>query len=325
MSKFQEHTNKQKFKEIMSKIEFNDNTNVQNKWNHIVKESKVAGKQILGTNNRMIKHSDEKLKELSEEKHKLKIDKDINKDENKLERLRNIKKEIRKRIKEIEEATLTKKLEKLESTKNDSNRYFITMRDIQNMKKKEKIYVKDDDNKMAGSDERNAELITDFFKNMFSPPNKKFTVKKYLPTEMKIPFTGEEISKATNGIKNGKAAGSDDLNPEYIKYAPPEIHTAMAEIYNKMAETGEHPEEINLGILPPLHKPGKAKGERKNLRPIMLLSILRKTLTIAIINRIWDRISKIIPKEQSAYQPGRSTTEQVLAIKLIIEKSINAK
>ena len=57
MNKFQDNTKKQKFKDIMSKIKFDDNINIQNKWNHIVKESKAAGKQILGMNNRMIKHS----------------------------------------------------------------------------------------------------------------------------------------------------------------------------------------------------------------------------------------------------------------------------
>ena len=57
MSKFQDHTKKQKFKEMMSKIKFYDNINVQNKWNHIVKESKKAGKQILGMNNRVMKNS----------------------------------------------------------------------------------------------------------------------------------------------------------------------------------------------------------------------------------------------------------------------------
>ena len=56
----------------------------------------------------------------------------------------------------------------------------------------------------------------------------------------------------------------------------------------------------------------------------MLLSILRKTLTITLISRIWHKISKELPKEQAAYQPGRSTTEHVLAIKIMCEKVINS-
>lgn len=126
---------------------------------------------------------------------------------------------------------------------------------------------------MAGSEKKNVEIISDYYKKMLSPSDRNFNIKRYPPTKMTLPFTGEEISKITKGIKNGKAAGSDNLQPELIKYAPIEIHNAMAEIYNEMAETGNYPEEINLGILAPIQKAGKAKGHKENLRPLMLLSI----------------------------------------------------
>ena len=45
---------------------------------------------------------------------------------------------------------------------------------------------------------------------------------------------------------------------------------------------------LKLGLLNPLQKPNKAKGPAENLRPIILLSVLRKTLAITMINRIWN-------------------------------------
>ena len=56
----------------------------------------------------------------------------------------------------------------------------------------------------------------------------------------------------------------------------------------------------------------------------MLLSVLHKILTICIIGRIWNRLKTRIPSEQAAYQGGRTTTEQVLSIKLLAEKAINS-
>ena len=56
----------------------------------------------------------------------------------------------------------------------------------------------------------------------------------------------------------------------------------------------------------------------------MLLSALRKILTICIIGRIWDRLKERIPHAQAAYQGGRSGAEQVLAVKLLLEKAINS-
>ena len=109
---------------------------------------------------------------------------------------------------------------------------------------------------------------------------------------------------------------------EHIKYSPPTIHEHIADILNKTAETGIYPDELNTGILSPLPKPNKTKGPRENLRPIMLLSIIRKILTICLIRRTWERIQTKIGKDQAAYQAGRSTTEQVFAIKILAEKAI---
>ncbi len=96
----------------------------------------------------------------------------------------------------------------------------------------------------------------------------------------------------------------------------------MADILNRTFETGEPLEELQLGILTPLQKPGKKKGPPENIRPIILLSVIRKILTICMIKRIWERVSANIPTDQAAYQPGRGTTEHVFAVKLITEKAI---
>ena len=50
--------------------------------------------------------------------------------------------------------------------------------------------------------------------------------------------------------------------------------------------------------------------------------MLRKILTICLLRRIWKRLEEKIPINQAAYQPGRSTTEQVFSIKIICEKAI---
>ena len=43
-----------------------------------------------------------------------------------------------------------------------------------------------------------------------------------------------------------------------------------------------------------------------------------------MIKRTWNRLKERIPVEQSAYQAVRSTTEQILPIKLLAEKAINS-
>ena len=141
---------------------------------------------------------------------------------------------------------------------------------------------------------------------------------------MKTPFTGDEVEKASKKMSNNKSCGMDNIKAELIKESPGSLHQLIADIYNDTAKTGHFPEQIVVGVLTPLQKPGKAKGPPENLRPIILLSVLRKILTICLLQRIWDRIKARIPLNQAAYQGGRSTTEHVYAIKTICEKAITS-
>jgi len=91
-----------------------------------------------------------------------------------------------------------------------------------------------------------------------------------------------------------------------------------------MAETNDIPKEITYGILKPLQKPGKAKGPPSNLRPIILLSSLRKILAACIIHEKNERKDRL-RNTTFASSLQRSTTEHVFACKLTIERTISAR
>ena len=94
-------------------------------------------------------------------------------------------------------------------------------------------------------------------------------------------------------------------------------------ILNTSTENEEFASMLREGILTPLQKPpNKKKKPVENLRPVILLSVLRKILATSMIERIWDKFKMIIPIEQAAYQKGRSTTEQVFSMKILAEKAI---
>ena len=130
----------------------------------------------------------------------------------------------------------------------------------------------------------------------------------------------EEIETAAKRLKNNKSPGVDNINAELLKYGPNELHGEMANIFNRIAATGEIPTEIQQGILIPIPKPGKPAGPPGNLRPIILLSTIRKILSICMITRIHDKLNSVIPNSQAAYRPGRSTTEHVFACVKALQK-----
>ena len=100
----------------------------------------------------------------------------------------------------------------------------------------------------------------------------------------------------------------------------------IAKIFNFSTDSEEYANIIREGILTPLQKPpNKKKRAVENLRPIILLSVLRKVLATCMIDRTWNKFKNVIPIEQAAYQKGRSTTEQVFTMKTLAEKAITSE
>ena len=297
----------------------------QERWNQICKITKEKAKEALGTKKKTRGIKDKELEEMATEKSKLQKDIESCTDKNvrkiKMQQKKMLKQKMSKRINEVKKIQLENELTQIESLKNDSTRYFAAMKEL-NRKRNQTIIVKDKNGKTAVTENEQIEIVTEYFKQMLAPDGSKNNYVTYTPKEMTNPFTGNEIAKAAAKLKNGKSAGPDSIELELIKHAPQSTYTQIAQIYNYIAKKGEDVIELKLGLLRPLPKPGKTKGPVENLRPIILLSVLRNVMTICLIERTWDRLKHHIPPDQSAYQPGRGTTEQVFTIKLLAEKAI---
>ena len=298
---------------------------VQEKWNQICNVVRETGKQVLGCKKNSKKANDEQLEILSGEKYKPRMD--INSTTNmptrmqKQKELKDVKKAAKKWLKDVETQRINNNMIKIEEIKNDSSRYFATLKEVQSERKQENLVVEDKTRRSLQLKKNKLKLCQSISRKCWLPREKKVTYLNFHHTKW-LPFTADEIAKAAKKLKNGKSPCPDNVELELIKYAPIELHKEIATIFNKVAETGEPVTELVLGLLRTLQKPGKAKGPPENLRPIILLSVLRKILTICLIDRTWDHLKQHIPSDQAAYQPGWGTTEQVFAIKILAEKAI---
>ena len=200
---------------------------------------------------------------------------------------------------------------------------FKAVKIIANNEKRKPLLIQGTEGLTAEPQEQ-AELIAKHFENTFRDEDLE-EIRKIPPKEITPPFTADEVTKAIKSLKNNKSPGGDNIRAEQLKYGGDETPQEIAKILNEMARTGEHPKEIKEGILTPLQKPGKARGPLTNLRPIILLSMLRKILAICLIRRIGGKIDENIPIEQAAYRAGRGTTEHTFAYKILAEKAITSK
>jgi hypothetical protein len=62
-----------------------------------------------------------------------------------------------------------------------------------------------------------------------------------------------------------------------------------------------------------------------SLRPIVLLTTLRKTLSLITLNRIRPAVEGFLPKSQSGFRQNRSTSDAVWAHKWLIARIMKAR
>lgn len=228
---------------------------------------------------------------------------------------------LHNKVKKSEERKTLKQVEEIEKAKNDT-KMFKAIKLVNRNKPKQPLLIQGEGG-LKANEEQQTTIIAEYFKTQFHKNAEPLPEIK--PSKMREPFTSEEIKEAIKSLKNNRSAGVDDIKAELLKYGPDEINNEIATILNETARTGQKVQELTKGILKPLQKPNKEKGPPKNLRPIILLSMIRKILAICLIKRINKRIDNQIPLSQAAYREGRSTTEHAFATKLLAERATTSK
>ena len=298
----------------------------QDRWTNVINITKQAAIETLGYTCKKEKYKNPEIKELSEQQKKLNLDQNSITDPIKQKELKIERNKILTKIHNLINSEETNKIEHqiayIAEAPDDSRRMFEAVKNIKKITPKPNLLIQTKTG-LTANDEEQTKIIANYFKTQFHKNAEP--LPQITPRAMRIPFTQTEIEKAVRSLKNNKSPGNDEIVIELIKYAPTEICNIIASIYNDIAYNGSYPKEITQGLLCALQKPGKPKGPPQNLRPIILLSVLRKILAVCMMKRIGERIDKEIPQSQAAYRKGRSTTEHVFSTKLIIERTLTSK
>ena len=91
-----------------------------------------------------------------------------------------------------------------------------------------------------------------------------------------------EVNSAMKKLNNARACGYDSLPGDFLKNAADQLDAPLAALFNQSLEHGQ-PLELGCGILIMLQKPGKAIGALSSLRPTVLLTTLRKVLSMVVL------------------------------------------
>ena len=131
-----------------------------------------------------------------------------------------------------------------------------------------------------------------------------------------------EVREAVNKLKCGKAAGICNVSAEMLKAGGEAMTRGLHAVLSAVWQSGTIPPDWKRGLVVPIWK---GKGDRQdcnNYRGITLLSVPGKVLAHLLLMRIRSQLLRYQRPEQSGFTPGKSTTDRILALRVLVERRL---
>ena len=141
-----------------------------------------------------------------------------------------------------------------------------------------------------------------------------------LPISCDIP-SREEIRKAIQQLKSGKATGPDNIPAEALKADVGITVSMLHPLFKRIWGDEEIPSDWKEGLINKLPKKGDL-GNCNNYRGITLLSVPGKVLNRVILDRMKDAVDHQLRDEQAGFRKNRSCVDQIATLRIIIEQSL---
>ena len=234
-------------------------------------------------------------------------------------KINQLKREISKRLRAINNRSADLLVNNINST-NDAGRYFGASKILAKGYTRQALTVHNSAGNNVGTDEEKARIIKEYFEEELNDSNEP-DLPAFLdpPSSLDCPITAYEVERAISKLKAGKAVGIDKVPGEVIKSLNHSLlQNELAIVFNESFKKNIHIEAIGAGILTPFAKPDKPRGPMKSIRPLTLLNVSRKVLSLIVLNRIEPAVDNFTGPFQAAYKAGRSCADLVWAQNMLI-------
>ena len=295
-------------------------------WTNIKSAVTEASNEVLKDtsrkqNPRLYEH-DIELEEMSKEQKDLRVQIENGCiDSSKVDLLRNRRNQImhnmRRRKRKVREENLDKQIEEIEKFKDNAKMFEV----IKNLRRKslDNPYIHDAKGRKVTNAKEIHNILYEHFKAKFYQPEEEDIQSFDGPArELNVPITYSEVKISIQKLNNRRAAGKDEINAELIKYGPEILNSKIEKVLNLVFE--KHQEiEVGIGLIASIPKP-KFKGNPKDLRPVTLLTIIRKILSNIVQKRISPKVNKYLSTSQHAYREGKSTSDIIWCFRWLAAK-----
>ena len=129
----------------------------------------------------------------------------------------------------------------------------------------------------------------------------------------------DEVKKATDTLRPGKAAGEDEITTEMLQASDEIGIDKITVLCNKIYDTGYIPDDMRKSTFIPIPKKAKAVN-CADFRTISLMSHVTKILLKIILHRNSTVIDREIGENQIGFRKGNSTREGIYNLRTINER-----
>ena len=188
--------------------------------------------------------------------------------------------------------------------------------------------IKDDDGNILSNSSDCLRRWKDYFKNLLNRPPHHIDpdlLATAPPTDTPRcntnRVTRDEVCNALKRLKKGRAPGPDGIPAELLQNGGDSVINHLTDLINRIWSTEEIPDEWRRGIILPFWK---KKGDRlicSNYRGITLLSVAEKLFASILIARAQPALNHTRRPQQAGFRQFRSTTEQIFAVRNLVQKA----
>ena len=266
------------------------------------------------------------IMEKCDERRRLKADKFKDEECNKKYRAANNL--VRREMKKAKEEFVQKKCVEVTTAfeRNDSRTAYRVVKELTNEKTATVSVIEDANGELLTEATKIEKRWTEYIQELYSYPIARSddiatVLEREGPgqEECEPDILKSEIEEAVRSLKNGKAAGFDNIPSELLKFGGGDTIEILHKICNLVWKSGKWPTQMTKSLILPLAKKGDLK-KCTNYRTISLISHPSKVLLKIINNRLKTKAEEILAEEQAGFRSGRSTVEQIVSVRILGEK-----
>lgn len=118
-----------------------------------------------------------------------------------------------------------------------------------------------------------------------------------------------------------KAAGLDEVEIEHLQAGVEVLAQPLADLFSSILHTSHWPQCWKSGLICPIPKGLLDPRVLANTRPITLTPVLSRIMAAILADRLQQVATRVLHPAQAGFQPGHSTLEHLLTMRLALEAS----